>query len=133
VKRTILCIALLLLIPSSGLAETSLIDDQFTSEQKETFEEVQGNIMSPYCPGRLLKDCPSSAARNLKLDLKSRILEGENSEEILEDLYTDFGEEMRAAPKAEGVGILAWLAPVVFLAVGFLILLFWLGLQKRNG
>ena len=126
-----LLLVILFFLPAISHGQTALIDDQFSQSQKETFETVQGNIMSPYCPGRLLKDCPSSAARDLKLEIKERILEGEAAQFIIEDLLTEFGEDMRASPKAEGVGILAWLAPVIFLFLGFIGILIWVRGQKE--
>ncbi|MCI5066277.1 cytochrome c-type biogenesis protein CcmH [bacterium] len=130
----VLFFSAVLATPSSGSCTppSGLIDDQFSRHQMNTFHEVQGNIMSPYCPGRLLKDCPSSAARELKLSIKERILQGEDAETIIQSLLEDFGNEMRASPKGEGVGLLAWLAPAAFLLLGFGGLLLWVKGQSES-
>ncbi|MGA1190906.1 MAG: cytochrome c-type biogenesis protein [Bdellovibrionota bacterium] len=127
-----LLISVLITLPTHLLAAPELIDDQFTHEQQLVFEEVQGNILSPYCPGRLLKDCPSSAARDLKLNIKKQILTGKTSEEILHALLDEYGEEMRAAPKAQGIGLLAWVVPGLFLILGLGIILLWIIQQTKK-
>ena len=128
----ILSLLLVLFTALPVIAEPKLIDDQFTSEQKMIFDEVQGNILSPYCPGRLLKDCPSTAARDLKYSIKEQILKGSTSEEILENLLGEYGEEVRAVPKVEGIGMLAWILPGVFLVFGLVVLLIWVTSQTKK-
>jgi cytochrome c-type biogenesis protein CcmH/NrfF len=76
-------------------------------------DHILAEIMSPYCPGRLLRDCPSGQALQLK-------------EKILEDLIATFGEEVRAAPRARGFGLVAWLAPSAFLFFGLILTVLWL-------
>ena len=127
-----LLLSLFITLPAHLLAAPELIDDQFTQEQQLVFEEVQGNILSPYCPGRLLKDCPSSAARDLKLNIKKQILTGRTSEEILDALLEEYGDEMRAAPKAQGIGLLAWVVPGLFLILGLGIILTWIIQQTKK-
>lgn len=127
-----LLLSLFITLPAHLLAAPELIDDQFTHEQQVVFEEVQGNILSPYCPGRLLKDCPSSAARDLKLNIKKQILTGRTSEEILDALLEEYGDEVRAAPKAQGIGLLAWIVPGLFLILGLGIILTWIVRQTKK-
>lgn len=127
-----LLLSFLIIQPANLEAAPELIDDQFTHKEQMVFEEVQGNILSPYCPGRLLKDCPSSAARDLKLNIKKQILSGRTSEEILDALLDEYGEEVRAAPKAQGIGLLAWLVPGLFLLLGLGIILLWITQQTKK-
>jgi cytochrome c-type biogenesis protein CcmH len=98
--------------------------------QSET-DYIMSTIMSPYCPGRLLKDCPSGQAYELKSRIESRLRAGEATQDIVEDLIVKFGEEIRAAPKATGFGIVAWLSPFVFLLVGLILLMMWLRRQSE--
>ena len=127
-----LLLSFFITLPAHLLAAPELIDDQFTHEQHLVFEEVQGNILSPYCPGRLLKDCPSSAARDLKLNIKKQILAGRTSDEILEALLEEYGDEVRAAPKAQGIGLLAWVVPGLFLLLGLGLILIWIIQQTKK-
>jgi cytochrome c-type biogenesis protein CcmH/NrfF len=91
--------------------------------------EISGSVMSPYCPGRLLRDCPSGAAQDLRNQILSSLQEGKDKEKILEELYTRFGTELRAVPEGSGIGLLAWGLPPVFLILGLFFIFFWI---RRN-
>ncbi len=96
------------------------------SKHEETMQEISASIMSPFCPGRLLVDCPSSSATELRHNILERLNRGESRAEIEEALITVYGEAMRAAPRAEGFGLVAWVAPFFLLVVGFLFVVLWL-------
>ncbi len=95
-------------------------------------ERITGSIMSPYCPGRLLRDCPSGQAAQLTDNIRERLAGGENAQGIIDSLIDNFGEEIRAAPKAEGFGIVAWAAPAVFLFAALLFAFFWLKSRSQS-
>lgn len=99
--------------------------------EKQT-DEISSSIMSPYCPGRLLRDCPSGQAAQLKERISERLAAGESSTQIVDSLIGTFGEEIRAAPKAEGFGAVAWMAPFFFLFVGSTLTLVWLKKRQRK-
>jgi cytochrome c-type biogenesis protein CcmH/NrfF len=89
--------------------------------------DLAGEIMSPYCPGRTLAACPSSAAAELRMEVALRLSTGESRDAIVEALVGRFGEEIRGAPRPTGFGLLLWLWPpllgglllVAVLAVGW--------------
>ena len=64
INRVFQSFTLLLIFTLSATAEVE------TSQRDAVLERevavVAGSVLSPYCPGRLLRDCPSSAARELK-------------------------------------------------------------------
>jgi len=73
--------------------------------------ELAGQIMSPYCPGRTLAACPSSAAADLRADVAERIAKGEPRDLIVESLVARFGEGVRGAPRPVGFGVVLWTLP----------------------
>ena len=106
---------------SSAVAE----DPQLELKAHQVFD----NVMSPFCPGKTLNDCPSSEAAKLKSKLKDELIRGVQPEAVINELVAQYGEELRAAPSNEGFGRLAWLGPLIFLGLGAVGLLIWL---KRN-
>lgn len=94
-------------------------------------QEINGVIMSPFCAGRLLKDCPSTAAGELKQEIKDRLSRGETREQIIASLEAKYGDEVYALPRHDLMGQVAWLAPVAFLIVGGIIVGTWL-LRRRG-
>lgn len=93
--------------------------------------EIFSSTMSPFCPGRLLNDCPSSAAHDLKVKVKEKLAAGESKEAVFNYLLTLYGDEVRAAPKNEGFGRAAWLATPVFLFVGLYLIGIFVRRQKK--
>jgi cytochrome c-type biogenesis protein CcmH/NrfF len=57
-------------------------------------QELSNDLMSPYCPGRTIKSCPSKAARQLEDEILAKAKAGETREEIETDLVARFGREI---------------------------------------
>lgn len=80
-------------------------------------QRIFTSVMSPYCPGLLLADCPSPAAFELRLEIRKRLVAGESPEAIEQDLYDRYGDVLRAVPPPQRWGLLLWVAPALALAV----------------
>lgn len=90
------------------------------------------SVMSPYCPGLLLADCPSPAAFELRADILRRLEAGEPASDIERDLYRRFGDAIRAVPPATGWGRLLWIAPAIGLALSLAALLWFLAHSRAE-
>lgn len=76
-------------------------------------------LMSPFCPGRTLAECPSPNAAELRMRIINQAAAGNNREAVLALLYEEFGEDvLRSAPKAEGWGLTAYVIPIGFFVLG---------------
>jgi cytochrome c-type biogenesis protein CcmH len=80
--------------------------------------ELWNGLMSPYCPGRSLMDCPSGQATELREWIAAQEQAGRSRQEVEDELYAQFGDVILQAPKAQGFGIAAYLMPIVALCVG---------------
>ena len=109
-----------------GLAAAS----QYTPEVEREAARVTGSVMSPFCPGRLIADCPSPAAIELREQIRKRIAAGETAETIKAELLETYGEFVRAAPTAEGFDLAAWLVPPIALVVAAVSVMVWM---RRRG
>lgn len=126
-RRDRFLISIFIAVAISIAASISLAN---TPEQDAVAERIFLNAMSPYCPGKLLANCPTSQSSELKKRIFKEAGEGKSYEQIMEMLYGEFGEEtIRSAPKLEGFGRFAWLMPLVFFAFGGAIVLKYL---KKN-
>jgi cytochrome c-type biogenesis protein CcmH/NrfF len=76
-------------------------------------------VFSPFCPGRSLNDCPSSKAGELKDEMRAELEAGKSPEVILNEVFQKYGDQYRAVPQFSGVGVLVWLVPIGFVAIGF--------------
>jgi cytochrome c-type biogenesis protein CcmH/NrfF len=91
--------------------------------------EAAAELMSPFCPGRTLADCPSPNAESLRLWLIVQAAAGRSREEVEAELYERYGDIMRPAPKAEGMGLAAYLIPIAVFGAGGLLVAWFL---RRN-
>ncbi len=79
--------------------------------------DLSRQLMSPFCPGKLLADCTSPDAGALRTAIAERVAAGETVQAVKGDLVRQYGTEILGAPPAEGVGLLAWLVPALFAVV----------------
>ncbi|MGH2748258.1 MAG: cytochrome c-type biogenesis protein [Actinomycetota bacterium] len=85
---------------------------------EDTANWVARNIMSPYCPGVTLHDCPSAEAITLRTRIEGWAEDGMSRATIMDRLVDEFGPSIRAAPPAEGAGLLAWVLPGLAVIAG---------------
>ena len=68
-------------------------------------------IMSPYCPGMTLANCPSEAAAQLRTEIAGRFRAGESRAAIVDGLVGRFGDTIRGTPRPRGVALFLWVVP----------------------
>ena len=84
--------------------------------------ELAAELMSPFCPGRTLADCPSPAAANIRMWILVQAAAGRTKADVEDELLQRYGDRIRSAPKAEGFGWAAYLVPLgVFVGGGLLV------------
>jgi cytochrome c-type biogenesis protein CcmH len=112
------------LFAQTGQVQT---DEAVNRDARIIFETV----MSPYCPGRTISNCPSPQADELRVVIKEKLASGQTADDVKEELYSTFGDDLRTVPRARGFGLLAWVVPGIgFLAGGWAIVV-WMGRTRR--
>ncbi len=87
--------------------------------------------MSPYCPGRVLIDCPSPQAEQLRAWIQQQERAGRSRDEVERELYARYGDVILQAPRAQGFGLAAYVIPVVAALAGVAGVAFFLRRQGR--
>jgi len=80
--------------------------------------ELESEMMSPYCPGRSLIECPSPQATELRLWIAAQEKAGLSRGEVEAQLVQQFGDQLRHSPRAVGFGLWAYLVPGLALLAG---------------
>lgn len=93
--------------------------------------ELWTGLMSPFCPGRLLIDCPSAQADALRARIAEEEASGREKDEVVAAIYADYGDIIWQAPRAEGFGLAAYIIPLVAVVVGIGVVLTFLRRQRR--
>jgi cytochrome c-type biogenesis protein CcmH/NrfF len=93
--------------------------------------EMANELMSPYCPGRSVADCPSPQAQTLRMWLMVQESAGRSRADVEAELVSRYGETILGAPRARGFGLTAYTIPVAAAAAGALLLSWFLRRQTR--
>jgi cytochrome c-type biogenesis protein CcmH/NrfF len=117
--RVVAYVLLSVITFAGGRASAQLSGDELDRQANQIYQQV----FSPFCPGRSLNDCPSSKAHDLKKDMRHKLEQGVPPEVVLEQVFTQYGDQYRAVPQYAGFGRLVWWAPALFLALGSVIAL----------
>lgn len=75
-------------------------------------------LMSPFCPGRTLAECPSPQATDLRFWILTQAAAGASEAEVRSMLSARWGDVLLAAPRAEGWGLSAYVIPIAFFVLG---------------
>lgn len=114
------------IISSLILIATLLSAPCFSADSKQVAESVYSEINSPFCKGKLLRDCPSTGASGLKEEIRDLAMEGKTKDEIISTLYDRYGNEIRAVPSASLMGKMAWIMPFLFMGLVLILMGLWL-------
>ena len=88
-------------------------------------------MMSPFCPGRSLSDCPSTEAESLRMWILVQEAGGRERSDVEAELLDRYGDVILAAPRAQGFGWAAYLLPAAVFVAGGILLGVFLRTQTR--
>lgn len=88
------------------------------SSVDERAQLIEAQVWSPYCPGRLLIDCTTEQARELRAQITDRLERGQTNGQVLDWIRRNYGSEALARPESNGLGLAVWLVPAAVFVVG---------------
>lgn len=80
--------------------------------------DIGALLRCPVCQGLSVTDSPSSMARNMKAEVREKLAQGYDQEQILASFEHSYGEFVRLQPSMRGVNLLVWLGPLAGLLAG---------------
>lgn len=80
---------------------------------EDVANDISMHVMSPFCPGVTLHDCPTENATALRERIVTMVEQGFTRGQILDFIEREYGVATRATPDPSGTGILVWLLPGV--------------------
>lgn len=95
--------------------------DADTAPTTSRARAIEREVWSPYCPGRLLVDCTTEQARELRTEIDERVARGDSTDEVFQWIRANHGDEALARPDARGAGLLIWLVPAAIFLIGAVI------------
>jgi cytochrome c-type biogenesis protein CcmH len=85
---------------------------------EERTQAVAALLRCPVCQGLSVADSPSTMATNMRAQVRELVAAGYDQEQILAYFERSYGEFVRLQPPLRGVNWLVWLAPVLGLVGG---------------
>ena len=111
-----------LLLAASATAQDPAVPPESAAPLEGWAYELANELMSPFCPGRTLADCPSPQAKSLQLWIQVQEAAGRTRVDVKDELVERYGDIVLAAPRAEGFGVTAYAIPIaVFFGGGGLV------------
>jgi cytochrome c-type biogenesis protein CcmH len=101
-----------------ALAALLLAAPAAASESHPTQGELEGELMCPICAGETLAQSDTAPAQRIKGYIASRIADGATKSQIKDELVTQWGQRILAAPPRHGFNLLAWVLPLVGIVGG---------------
>ena len=95
-------------------------------------DEAIARIKSPYCPGQMLEVCTSYTGALLRDSIQALAREGWTTDELVDWVIANHGEEYLAYPEVSGTGLLAWLVPPAAILIGILAVMAALRYMRRG-
>lgn len=114
----ILALVAVVVVAAGALSPAHATPATDSPEWQKTYNRMVTEIMSPYCHGLTLDNCPTQGATELRNEIKTWLMAGRTEEWVLDELELRFGPSILGAPRLSGMGLLAWFAPPVFFFFG---------------
>lgn len=85
--------------------------------------EISGELMCPVCEGQSVAESNAQLARDMRAIIKTKLLEGNTKEEIIDYFISSYGETILASPPPRGFSVILWLLPILSVLIGAAIIL----------
>ena len=123
--------ALFLVLVVAASVAVPAVAQELTQEQiDQEASRLHQKFMSPFCPGKNLRDCTSSQAAVWRDQIRDWVAEGHDEAFIEARLIDEFGEQILSAPKFRGFNALVWLFPGIAVLIGLAMIFGYL--QKQH-
>ena len=80
--------------------------------------EISKNLRCPVCQGETIDDSSAPISRDLRLVVRERLVAGDSDAAVVDYVVARYGEFVLFNPRADGSGLVLWLAGPAMLLAG---------------
>ena len=113
--RALILAALLFASPAFAVQPDEMLADPALEARAR---DISHNLRCPVCQGETIDDSNAPISRDLRLAVRERLVAGDTDDEVLDYVVTRFGEFVLFNPRAQGSGLILWLAGPAMLLAG---------------
>ena len=95
----------------------------------EQAQEIYGELMCPLCAGQTIDQSSSELSAQMRALVRDMLEKGGTREEILQFFVDRYGEGVLAAPIKSGFNLIVWVAPILVIIIGGVVL--WIIIRRR--
>ena len=81
-------------------------------------KSIASRLRCPVCQGESIQDSPAELAAQMKTLVREQLANGQSESQVFEYFTQRYGQSILLEPKAEGLNLLVYGLPVLFLLVG---------------
>ena len=112
------CLSVVLLAAPHASAQSSTAPPDLPPELEEVAIGLDKRLICPVCPGETINQSQATLAKQMRIIVRERLLQGQSEQEIIDYFVSVYGNSVLAAPPRQGFGLTAWVVPPVALAAG---------------
>ncbi|HEY0671801.1 MAG TPA: cytochrome c-type biogenesis protein [Longimicrobiales bacterium] len=121
-------LALALAFAMQATAHTAPPAAPYDSALEARVAEVSSILRCPVCQGLSIQDSPSELSLQMKDVVRQQLREGKSPEEVKAYFVSKYGEWILLEPKASGMNLLVYIAPLLLLLAGGVVI--WFAIRK---
>jgi cytochrome c-type biogenesis protein CcmH len=128
--RTLILAVVLLagnIAPAFAVNPDEMLDDP---KLEQRAREISAGVRCMVCQNQSIDDSDASLARDLRLLIRDRLVEGDTNDEVLGYLVDRYGEFVLLKPRFSVANLALWVTPLLVLIFG--LLLYWRYLRGRD-
>jgi len=113
--KRLLFVLCLLAAPAFAVQPDEILDDPALEERAR---DISAGLRCLVCRNESIDDSNADLARDLRLLVRERLLEGDSDREVVDYVVDRYGEYVLLKPQTGGSNLILWLAGPVMLLLG---------------
>ena len=111
----VLAVAVATAVPAMAVQPDEVLDNPALEERAR---EISKGLRCPVCRNESIDESHADIARDMRLLLRERLVEGDTDAEAVRFMVDRYGEYVLLTPTVEGANVVLWLAAPVLLIAG---------------
>ena len=113
--------------PAHAVNPTEMLENDLLEKRAR---HISKDIRCVVCQNQSIDDSDAPLARDLRVLIRQRLVEGDTDQEVISYLVSRYGDFVLLTPPVKGATLFLWFGPVVFALLGILGLVLYFRRQK---